>query len=64
MKDIKVKFKGAFAPSGKRTGVQYMAGKARVDQWKKNKNFDMEIVEPKTKPADKPKKEKPKKEKE
>ena len=43
MKDIKVKFKGAFAPSGKRTGVQYMAGKARVDQWKKNKIFYMEI---------------------
>ena len=49
MKDIKVKFKGAFAPSGKRTGVQYMAGKARVDQWKKNKNFDMEIEMPKVK---------------
>ena len=49
MKDIKVKFKGAFSPSGKRTGVQYMAGKARVDQWKKNKNFDMEIEMPKVK---------------
>ena len=49
MKDIKVKFKGTFAPSGKRTGVQYMAGKARVDQWKKNKNFDMEIEMPKVK---------------
>ena len=60
MKDIKVKFKGAFAPSGKRTGVQYMAGKARVDQWKKNKNFDMEIEMPK---ESKPKKQKAKKEK-
>jgi hypothetical protein len=63
MKDIKVKFKGAFAPSGKRTGVQYMAGKARVDQWKKNKNFDMEIEMPKAK-AEPKKAPKAKKEKE
>ena len=47
MKDIKVKFKGVFAPSGKRTDVDYMVGKARLDQWKKNKKFDMEIEMPK-----------------
>jgi len=60
MKDIKVKFKGVFAPSGKRTGVEYMVGKARLDQWKKNSKFDMEIEMPK---EVKPKKEKAKKEK-
>ena len=49
MKDIKVKFKGVFAPSGKRTDVDYMVGKARLDQWKKNKKFDMEIEMPKVK---------------
>ena len=60
MKDIKVKFKGVFAPSGKRTDVDYMVGKARLDQWKKNKKFDMEIEIHK---EIKPKKNKAKKEK-
>ena len=60
MKDYKVKFKGAFSPSGKNTGIFYPAGKVRVDQWKKNPNFDMEIIEPK---VEKPKKKKAKKEK-
>ena len=60
MKDIKVKFKGVFAPSGKRTDVDYMVGKARLDQWKKNKKFDMEIEMRKER---KPKKNKAKKEK-
>ena len=60
MKDIKVKFKGVFAPSGKRTDVDYMVGKARLDQWKKNGKFDMEIEMPK---EVKPKKKKAKKEK-
>lgn len=60
MKDIKVKFKGVFAPSGKRTGVEYMVGKARLDQWKKYGKFDMEVEMPK---EIKPKKKKAKKEK-
>ena len=49
MKDYKVKFNGAYSPSGKNTGIFYPAGKVRVDQWKKNKNFDMEIEMPKVK---------------
>ena len=53
MKNIKVTFNGVFSPSGKRTGVPYMAGEARVEQWKKNKYFDMDIEMPK---APKPKK--------
>ena len=60
MKDIKVKFKGGKAPSGKRTGAVYAVGKARLDQWKKDGRFDMEIEMPK---ESKPKKEKAKKEK-
>jgi len=60
MKDIKVKFKGVFAPSGKRTDVDYMVGKARLDQWKKYGKFDIEVLE---EPKEKPKKEKAKKEK-
>ena len=63
MKDIKVKFKGAFSPSGKRTGVPYMVGKARLEQWEKDGKFDIEVLE-KPKPQAKPKKEKAKKEKE
>ena len=55
MKDIKVTFKGAFPPSGKRTGVPYMAGEARVEQWKKNKNIEMDIEMPKAKPNPKKK---------
>ena len=47
MKNIKVTFKGAFPPSGKRTGIPYMAGEARVEQWKKNKNIEMDIEMPK-----------------
>ena len=46
MKNIKVTFKGAFPPSGKRTDVPYMAGAARVEQWKKNKNIEMDIEMP------------------
>ena len=60
MKDIKVKFKGGKAPSGKRTGAVYAVGKARLDQWKKDGRFDMEIEMPK---EIKPKKNKAKKEK-
>ena len=59
MKDIKVVFKGVFAPSGKRTNVEYMVGKARLEQWKKYGKFDIEILE-KPKPQAKPKKEKAK----
>ena len=59
MKNIKVTFKGAFPPSGKRTGVPYMAGEARVEQWKKNKNIEMDIEMPEApKPKKKAKKEK------
>ena len=61
MKDIKVKFKGLYAPSGKRTGVEYFVGKARLEQWKKSGKFDIEVLE---EPKAKPKKEKAKKEKE
>ena len=61
MKDIKVKFKGVYAPSGKTTGVEYMVGKARLEQWKKIGKFDIEVLE---EPKAKPKKEKAKKEKE
>ena len=61
MKNIKVTFKGAFPPSGKRTGIPYMAGEARVEQWKKNKNIEMDIEMPE---APKPKKKAKKKEKE
>ena len=58
MKNIKVTFKGAFPPSGKRTGVPYMAGEARVEQWKKNKNIEMDIEMPEAaKPKKKAKKE-------
>ena len=60
MKDIKIRFKGVFAPSGKNTGIEYMVGKARLDQWKKDGRFDMEIEMPK---ESKPKKQKAKKEK-
>ena len=59
MKNIKVTFKGAFPPSGKRTDVPYMAGAARVEQWKKNKNIEMDIEMPEdSKPKKKSKKEK------
>ena len=59
MKNIKVTFKGAFPPSGKRIGVSYMAGEARVEQWKKNKNIEMDIEMPEApKPKKKAKKEK------
>ena len=61
MKNIKVTFKGAFPPSGKRTGIPYMAGEARVEQWKKDKNIEMDIELPK---ESKPKNKKAKKEKE
>ena len=61
MKDIKIKFNGVFAPSGKRTNVEYMVGRARLDQWKKVSKFDIEVLE---EPKSKPKKEKAKKEKE
>ena len=57
-KNIKVTFKGAFPPSGKRTGIPYMAGEARVEQWKKNKNIEMDIEMPQAKPKKKTKKEK------
>ena len=60
MKNIKVTFKGAFSPSGKRTGIPYMAGEARVEQWKKNKNIEMDIEMPEAPKA----KKKAKKEKE
>ena len=59
MKNIKVTFKGAFPPSGKRTGVPYMAGEARVEKWKKDKNIEMDIEMPEApKPKKKAKKEK------
>ena len=57
-KNIKVTFKVAFPPSGKRTGIPYMAGEARVEQWKKNKNIEMDIEMPQAKPKKKTKKEK------
>tara|TARA_R100000808_G_C2047007_1_gene84110 strand:- start:304 stop:495 length:192 start_codon:yes stop_codon:yes gene_type:complete len=49
MKDIKVRFKGGKAPSGKRTGATYTVGKARLDAWKKDGRFDMDIEMPKVK---------------
>ena len=58
MKNIKVTFKGAFPPSGKVIGIPYMAGEARVEQWKKNKNIEMDIEMPQAKPKKKTKKEK------
>ena len=58
MKNIKVTFKGAFPPSGKIIGISYMAGEARVEQWKKNKNIEMDIEMPQAKPKKKTKKEK------
>ena len=64
MKNIKVMFKGVFSPSGKRTGVEYMMGKARVDMLKKTGKFDMEIDMPKAKEIKKPSKKKANKEKE
>ena len=57
MKDIKVTFTGAFSPSGKKTNVPYMVGKARLEQWEKNGKFEMDVEKPKASP----KKEKPKK---
>ena len=63
MKDIKVKFKGGKAPSGKRTGATYTVGKARLDAWKKDGRFDMEVEMPKAK-AEPKKAPKAKKEKE
>ena len=59
MKDIKVKFKGGKAPSGKRTGAVYAVGKARLDQWKKDGRFDMEIEMPKAKETKKKKADEP-----
>ena len=59
MKNIKVTFKGAFPPSGKRIGIPYMAGEARVEKWKKDKNIEMDIEMTETpKPKKKAKKEK------
>ena len=60
MKNIKVTFKGAFPPSGKRTDIPYMAGEARVEKWKKDKNIEMDIEMPEAPKA----KKKAKKEKE
>tara|TARA_A100001201_G_scaffold65190_5_gene61319 strand:+ start:6143 stop:6328 length:186 start_codon:yes stop_codon:yes gene_type:complete len=60
MKDIKIKFKGLWTPSGKRAGVEYMVGKARLEQWKKSGKFDIEVLD---EPKPKPKKQKVKKEK-
>ena len=45
MKDIKVKFSGRIAPSGKRTGVPYMIGKSRLELLNKSGKFDIEIIE-------------------
>ena len=59
MKNIKVIFKGAFPPSGKRTDIPYMAGESRVEKWKKDKNIEMDIEMPEApKPKKKAKKEK------
>ena len=60
MKDIKVVFRGAFSPSGKRTNVPYMVGEARLEQWEKCGKFEMDVEKPKPKI----KKKKAKKEKE
>ena len=58
MKDIKVTFTGAFSPSGKKTNVPYMVGKARLEQWKKSGKFEMDVEKPKATPKKKTKKEK------
>ena len=59
MKDIKVKFKGVFTPSGKITGVEYMVGKARLEKWQKEGKFEIEVLDqPKPKVEKKAKKEK------
>ena len=62
MKNIKVMFKGVFSPSGIRTGVEYMMGKARLEALKKVGKFDIEVLD-EIKSKVKPKKEKAKKEK-
>ena len=45
-KNIKVIFTGGNAPSGKRSGVAYMVGQARLDKWEKEDKFDMEVEFP------------------
>ena len=60
MKDIKVIFRGYKVPSGKPLNVPVMIGKARLEQYKIDGMYDMEILD---KPIAKPKKKKaPKKE--
>ena len=59
MKDIKIRFKGVFAPSGKNTGIEYMVGKARLEKWQKEGKFEIEVLDkPKPKTEKKAKKEK------
>ena len=46
MKDIKVTFRGRTAPSGKVTGIPYLVGIARLEQWEKSGKFDIEVEKP------------------
>jgi len=60
MKDIKVIFRGQKSPSGMRTNIEYLVGEPRLDLWKKDGRFDMEIEMPR---KETPKKKAPKKDK-
>jgi hypothetical protein len=60
MKDIKVIFRGYKVPSGKPLNVPVMIGKARLEAYKNDGRYDMEVLDqPKAKPK---KKKAPKKE--
>ena len=60
-KDIKVIFHGNKSPSGKNNETEYMIGSERLKQLKASGMFDIEVI---SEPKAKPKKQKPKKEKE
>tara|TARA_R100001530_G_scaffold132939_1_gene105780 strand:- start:1593 stop:1781 length:189 start_codon:yes stop_codon:yes gene_type:complete len=58
MKDIKVIFRGYKVPSGKPLNVPVMIGKARLEAYKNDGRYDMEILDqPKPKKKKAPKKE-------
>jgi hypothetical protein len=59
MKDIKVIFRGYKVPSGKPLNVPVFIGKARLEAYKKDSRYDIEILDkPKPKKKKAPKKEK------
>ena len=58
MKDIKVIFRGYKVPSGKPLNVPVLIGKARLEQYKNDGRYDIEILDkPKPKKKKAPKKE-------